>query len=80
MTVVRRSAELARLLLWVARMKKAEITTQHANRATDRRTKLRLRDLCDEVLASYHQARGHDLFSSDDRKAARELISSAVSR
>jgi hypothetical protein len=59
-------------------MKYADITTEQANRATERRTKLRLRELCDEVLASYHQARGPDLFSSDDRKAARELMASVV--
>ena len=33
-------------------MKHADITTEHPNRVTDRRIKLRLRDLCDEVLAS----------------------------
>jgi len=53
-------------------------TTARSNQASDRRTKLRLRDLCDEVLASYNQARGQDLFSSDDRKAARELMASVV--
>ena len=59
-------------------MKHVDITTENANRATERRTKLRLRELCEEVLASYHQARGHDLFSSDDRKTARELMASVV--
>ena len=59
-------------------MKNADITDTHARRTTDRRTKLRLRELCDEVLASYHQARGRDLFSSDDRKAARELTALVV--
>ena len=59
-------------------MKHADVTTQHADRATERRTKLRLRELCDEVLASYHQAHGRDLFSSDDRKTARELMASVV--
>jgi hypothetical protein len=59
-------------------MKHAHIDTQHATRATERRTKLRLRELCDEVIASYHQSRGHDLFSNDDRKAARELMASIV--
>jgi hypothetical protein len=60
-------------------MKHADITTEHANRATDRRSKFRLRELCDEVLASFHQARGHDLFSSEDRKTARELMATVVS-
>ena len=59
-------------------MKHTATTTEHAKRATERRTKLRLRELCDEVLASYDQARGRDLFSSDDRKAARELTASVV--
>ena len=59
-------------------MNQPNITTEHANRAADRRTKLRLRDLCDEVLASYHQARGHELFSSEDRNAARELMAALV--
>ncbi len=59
-------------------MKHAATNTKHSKRATERRTKIRLRELCDEVLASYHQARGNDLFSSDDRKAARELMASMV--
>jgi hypothetical protein len=61
-------------------MQQTDIITEHTNRATERRTKLRLRELCDEVLASYHQARGRDLFSNDDRKAARELMASVVNR
>lgn len=60
-------------------MKHADTATDRPNQATERRTKLRLRDLCDEVLASYHQARGRDLFSSEDRKTARELMASVVS-
>jgi hypothetical protein len=61
-------------------MTPADFTTQPENRATERRTKLRLRELCDEVLASYQQARGRDLFSSDDRKIARDLTASVVRR
>lgn len=60
-------------------MKHTDISAAPANRAAERRTKLRLRELCDEVLASYHQARGDDLFSSDDRTSARELMASVVS-
>jgi len=45
----------AQLILGTSNMTHADTTTQQANRATDRRTKLRLRELCDEVLASYHQ-------------------------
>jgi hypothetical protein len=59
-------------------MKHAASSSIPATRATDRRTKLRLRELCEEVLASFHQARGDDLFSSDDRKRARELTASVV--
>lgn len=60
-------------------MNHTDVIIEHSKRATERRTKLRLRELCDEVLASYHQARGHDLFSSDDRKTARDLMKSVVS-
>jgi hypothetical protein len=59
-------------------MKHTDIAIERANRATERRTKLRLRELCEEVLASYNQARGRDLFSSDDRKTARDLMASVV--
>lgn len=69
---------MAQLILRTTDMKHADSTTDHKTLATERRTKLRLRDLCDEVLASYHQARGRDLFSNDDRKAARELMASVV--
>jgi hypothetical protein len=30
--------------------------------------------LCDEVLASYRAARGKDVVSEEDRRAARELL------
>lgn len=53
----------------------------HSNRAAgpasvidDRRTLLRLRDLCDEVLASHRIASDRDLFSDDDRLAVRQLV------
>lgn len=59
-------------------MRHADHTTTHAKRSTDRRTKLRLRELCDEVVASYRQARGEELFSSDDRRTARELMASVT--
>ena len=59
-------------------MKHLDTAIERANRAAERRTKLRLRELCDEVLASYNQARGRDLFSNDDRKAARALMASVV--
>ena len=40
----------------------------------DRRTRRRLRGLCDEVLASYRVAAGRDPLSDADRRAARELL------
>ena len=42
--------------------------------AADRRTHVRLRDLCDEVLASYRVARGDELLSAQDRAAADSLL------
>ena len=42
--------------------------------ATPRRTKLRLRDLCDEVIASRRLETEGDPISSDDRAAAAELL------
>jgi hypothetical protein len=42
-------------------------------------TKPRLREPREEVRASYNQACGHVLFSSDDRKTAWELITPVVS-
>ena len=41
---------------------------------TDRRTKNRLRELCDEVLASYRLAQGQDLLTKEDREAAQQLL------
>lgn len=40
----------------------------------DRRSLLRLRDLCDEVLASHRIAADRDLFSADDRLAIRQIV------
>jgi hypothetical protein len=42
--------------------------------STDRRQLSRLRDLCDEVLASFRLASGQDPISEQDREAARELM------
>ena len=41
---------------------------------SDRRQLSRLRDLCDEVLASFRAAAGHDPISDHDRQAANELL------
>lgn len=40
----------------------------------DRRTRRRLRELCDEVLASYRLAQGQDLVTPEDRDAATQLL------
>ena len=40
----------------------------------DRRTRHRLRDLCDEVLASYRLARGADVLPESERREAREML------
>jgi hypothetical protein len=40
----------------------------------ERRSRRRLRDLCDEVLASYRVASGEDLFSESDRAVARTFL------
>ena len=40
----------------------------------DRRSRQRLRGLCDEVLASFRIATGDDPFSDADRREARELL------
>jgi hypothetical protein len=42
--------------------------------STGRRTRLRLRELCDEVLASYRVATERDPLPQDERATARELL------
>jgi predicted ATP-dependent protease len=57
-------------------------TFEFASRATraprranrDRRTRLRLRDLCDEVLASYRLAQGQDVVTAEDREIADQVL------
>ena len=41
---------------------------------TDRRRRTRLRDLCDEVLASFRLAADRDPISEQDRQVATELL------
>jgi hypothetical protein len=41
--------------------------------SSDRRSRVHLRDLCDEVLASFRLASGRDLFSDQDRSDARSF-------
>jgi hypothetical protein len=40
----------------------------------ERRTRLRLRELCDEVIASHRAARGQDPISNADRQVANEVL------
>ena len=40
----------------------------------NRRSRVRLRELCDEVLASFRVARERDLFSDGDRQDARAIL------
>jgi hypothetical protein len=42
--------------------------------ADDRRQKLRLRDLCDEVLASFRVAKGRDTLSDSELLEARAML------
>jgi hypothetical protein len=51
-------------------------TTAH----TDRRQRGRLRELCDEVLASFRMAREPDQFSEQDRAQGRALVSRIARR
>ncbi len=41
---------------------------------SERRTKNRLRELCDEVLASYRLAVGEDFVTEDDREVAQQYL------
>jgi hypothetical protein len=42
--------------------------------ASERRRRIHLRDLCDEVLASFRLASNRDPISEQDRQAAMELL------
>jgi hypothetical protein len=42
--------------------------------ASDRRRRTHLRDLCDEVLASFRLASDRDPISEQDRQAAKDLL------
>lgn len=43
-------------------------------RSRDRRTLVRLRELCDEVLASYRLAQGEDVVTPEDREIANQVL------
>ncbi len=49
-------------------------TSDIESSADDRRQRTRLRELCDEVLASFRVASGSDMLSADDRREARTLL------
>jgi hypothetical protein len=44
----------------------------------NRRTRHHLRELCDEVLASYRAAKAHELFADDERNEARAILARIV--
>lgn len=46
------------------------------NVPSERRSHRRLRDLCDEVLASYRLASNRDVISDSDRADARAMLAS----
>ena len=47
---------------------------QKSTAPEDRRTRHRLRELCDEVLASYRAAKGLQIFSDRDREDAYSMM------
>ena len=48
--------------------------------SADRRTRLRLRELCDEVSASHRVASGRDLWTDRERDEARSLLARLAPR
>jgi hypothetical protein len=46
----------------------------------ERRAQMRLRELCDEVLASYRLAADQELFSDAEREEARALLARVMPR
>ena len=53
-------------------------STRATTSPADRRRRTRLRDLCDEVLASYRLARQADPFTDQDRAQGRAIFSSVL--
>ena len=49
-------------------------TTTNAPSLNERRTRLRLRELCDEVIASHRAATGYQLLTDNERAEARALL------
>jgi hypothetical protein len=48
--------------------------------SVDRRSRRRLRELCDEVLASFRAASQDDLFTEQDRAEGRALLGRIAAR
>jgi hypothetical protein len=46
----------------------------------DRRVRGRLRELCEEVLASYRVAQGQDLVTPEERDQAKQMLRSLTPR
>ena len=46
----------------------------------DRRTRGRLRELCEEVLASYRVAMGEDFMTAEDREVAEQQLKGLTPR
>ncbi|MDF1505137.1 hypothetical protein [Roseisolibacter sp. H3M3-2] len=55
-----------------------DITSAEA--ADERRHLLRLRELCDEVLATQRVSEGRDIMTDDERQEARQLLASFAPR
>lgn len=62
------------------RTTKARVPMGRRSLRADRRTKGRLRELCDEVLASYRLAIGEDLMTEEDRETAQTELKTFVPR
>jgi hypothetical protein len=63
-----------------ARITKAREPLGRRRTSSERRTKGRLRELCDEVLASYRIAIGEDLVTDEDRESAQQQLKTFVPR
>ena len=52
------------------------VTSRHSVRpvGAERRTRIRLRELCDEVLASHRCAKGDDMLSAVERQEAASFL------
>jgi hypothetical protein len=71
-TTMHRSAETSKMPIanTATRARRAVRATVNA----ERRTRARLRELCDEVLASYRVAQGRDLWTDEERHEARSVL------